>query len=209
MRIRILALLAVLGFFLVTSVNVALAQGGGGQAGGQGRAGARGGGAPATPLRLTSSAFADTSRLDPKYTCSAGDAAVNPPLAWANAPAGTVSFALIFHDLEPRPRRGIEDILHWMVWDIPATTMQLPENVPNTSSTLPDGSLQSNGNAQGPNLGYRPPCPPAGPPHHYTFELFALDQKLALPAAASRADVMKAMDGHVLGHAVLMGLYNR
>jgi len=151
----------------------------------------------------------DSSGLNPKYTCTVAAAAVNPPLAWANPPANTVSFALILHDMDPRPMRGIEDILHWMVWDIPATTMQLAENVPNTSATLPDGSFQSNGNAQGPNFGYRAPCPPAGPPHHYAFELFALDQKLGLPATASRAEVMKAMDGHVLGHSVLMGLYNR
>jgi Raf kinase inhibitor-like YbhB/YbcL family protein len=144
------------------------------------------------------------------YTCSAGDTAVSPQLAWSNVPANTVSFTLIVHDMEPRPGRGVDDILHWMVWGIPATTTQLAENVPNTSATLPDGSIQGNGNAQGPNFGYRPPCPPAGPPaHHYAFELFALDQKVDLPAGAGRADVLNSMAGHVLGHAVLMGLYNR
>ena len=77
---------------------------------------------------------------------------------------------------------------------------------------LPDGSHQTNGNAgQNGNFGYRPPCPPQDVPvaHHYAFELFALDQKLDLPATATRADVMKAMDGHIAGHAALVAPFNR
>jgi Raf kinase inhibitor-like YbhB/YbcL family protein len=159
---------------------------------------------------LTSTAFVDSSGMASKFSCAAGDAAVSPPLAWANPPMGTVSFTLILHDLDPRPMRGINDILHWMVWNIPATTMMLAEGTPTASATLADGSLQSNGNAQGPNFGYRPPCPPPGqPPHHYAFELFALDIKTELPATATRDEVTKAMDGHVLGHSVLMGLFGR
>ena len=75
-----------------------------------------------------------------------------------------------------------------------------------------DGSHQTNGNAgQGGIFGYRPPCPPqdVAVPHHYAFELFALDQKLDLPANATRADVMKAMDGHIAGHASLVAPFNR
>lgn len=203
MRIRIYALMVGLVLLLAASVDVVFAQGG------RGGAGARGGAARPPGLHLTSTAFADSTPLNAKYTCSAGDAAVSPPLAWANPPMGTVSYTMILHDMDPRPRRGIEDILHWMVWNIPATTTMLPEHVANTSATLPDGSMQSNGNAQGPNFGFRPPCPPAGPPHHYAFELFALDTKTELPATATRDEVTKAMDGHVLGHSVLIGLYNR
>ena len=206
MRMRMYVLMAALAFLLAARADVAFAQAGG-QGGGRGGAG---GGAAAAPVfRLTSTAFVDSSGLNYKYTCSAAAAAMSPPLAWANPPMGTVSYTLIVHDAEPRPMKGLNDILHWMVWNIPATTTMLPQNVANTSSTLPDGSMQSNGNAQGPNLGYRPPCPPAGPPHHYTFELFALDTKTELPATASRDDVTKAMEGHILGHSVLVGLYNR
>jgi Raf kinase inhibitor-like YbhB/YbcL family protein len=202
MRIQTYALGGALALLLAASAPVAFAQGG---QGGGGRGGAAGG----PVFRLTSSSFIDSSGLNYKYTCSAGAAAVSPPLAWANPPAGTVSYTLILHDMDPHPMKGLNDILHWMVWNIPATTMMLPQDVANTSSTLPDGSMQSNGNARGPNFGFRPPCPPAGPPHHYAFELFALDTKTDLPATATRDEVTKAMDGHILGHSVLIGLYNR
>jgi Raf kinase inhibitor-like YbhB/YbcL family protein len=209
MRMRMYAIVAALAFLLAASADVAFAQGGGGggRGGGRGGAAAAGGGAPV--FRLTSTAFIDSGGLNYKYTCSVGAEAVSPPLAWSNPPMGTVSYTLIVHDMDPRPMKGLDDILHWMVWNIPATTVMLPANVPNTSGTLPDGVMQRNGNAQGPNLGYRPPCPPAGPPHHYAFELFALDTHTDLPATASRDDVTKAMDGHILGHSVLIGLYNR
>jgi Raf kinase inhibitor-like YbhB/YbcL family protein len=205
MRMRMYALMAALAFLLIASAHVAFAQ-----AGGQGGArGGAGGGAPAPVFRLTSTTFMDSGGLNYKYTCSVAAAAMSPPLAWVNPPMGTVSYTLIVHDMEPRPMKGLADILHWMVWNIPGTAMALPENVASTSSSLPNGALQSNGNAQGPNLGYRPPCPPAGPPHHYAFELYALDTKTEFPATASRDDVTKAMDGHILGHSVLVGLYNR
>ncbi len=147
-----------------------------------------------------------------KFTCAAGADAVSPALQWMQAPRGTESFALIVHDMEPRPRKGVDDILHWMVWNMPPTANQLPENVSSASADLPDGSHQTNGFAgQNGNFGYRPPCPPQDVPvaHHYAFEIFALDQKLDLPAAASRADLLKAMDGHIAGHAALVAPFNR
>jgi hypothetical protein len=173
--------------------------------------GGRGGLAPQAggPFQILSSAFLDSGGLNYKYTCSVGAAAVTPPLVWGNVPMGVQSFTLIVHDMDPRPGKGLNDILHWMVWNIPGTSTALPENVPTTSATLADGTVQSNGNGQGPNFGYRAPCPPAGPPHHYAFELYALDTKTDLPATASRDEVTKAMDGHILGHTVIVGLYNR
>lgn len=199
--------------FLVLSALVVLAasgiaaapQGGGG--GGQ-----RGAGGPPPPLRLTSTDISDGKALPTKYTCSAGAEAVSPALQWAQAPRATASFTLIVHDMEPRPRKGVDDILHWMVWNMPAGANSLPEGVSPAGADLPDGSHQTNGNAgQGGNFGYRPPCPPQDVPvpHHYVFELFALDQKLDLPANANRADVMKAMDGHIAGHASLVAPFNR
>ena len=192
------------------------AQAGGGapapaaQGGGQG--GQRAAGAPPPPMRLVSTDIADGKPIAGKFTCAAGPEAVSPALQWMQPPRGTESFALIVHDMEPRPRKGVDDILHWMVWNIPASANQLPEGVSPASADLPDGSHQTNGFAgQGGNFGYRPPCPPQDVPvaHHYAFEIFALDQKLDLPAAATRADLLKAMDGHIAGHAALVAPFNR
>jgi Raf kinase inhibitor-like YbhB/YbcL family protein len=198
-----LVLATVLG---VAGVNAALAQGVQG-AGGRGPGGAS---PAAPPMKLTSPAFTDASKIPDKYGCSAQPANVSPALQWSEVPAGTVSFTLILHDLEPRPARGVEDFLHWMVWNIPATTTQLVEGVAATPEQA-DGTRQmvSQGRNGGPAIGFRSPCPPPGPSHHYVFELFALDTKLDVPPAGTRADVMKAMDGHVIGHAVLIGLFNR
>lgn len=180
-------------------------------------AGAPAGGAAAQrqappPMRLVSTDIADGKQLPAKFTCSAGNDAVSPALLWMQPPRGTVSFALIVHDMEPRPRKGVEDILHWMVWNMPAIASALPQGVSPASGDLPDGSHQTNGFAgQGGNFGYRPPCPPQDVPvaHHYAFELFALDQMMDLPDKATRADLMKAMDGHIAGHASLVAPFNR
>jgi Raf kinase inhibitor-like YbhB/YbcL family protein len=180
-------------------------------AGGQGPGGQGGGrGQQPPPFAMMSTSMADGSFLAVRYTCTAGPAAVSPDLHWTNAPRDTASYVLIVHDMEPRPRKGLDDILHWMVWNIASTATQLPEAIPSDTQQLPDGSMQTNGNpGQGGNMGYRPPCPPAGPSHHYAFELFALDQKLDLPGTATRADVLKAMDGHILAHAALIAPYHQ
>ncbi|MBZ5642440.1 MAG: YbhB/YbcL family Raf kinase inhibitor-like protein [Acidobacteriia bacterium] len=176
------------------------------------------GGAPAAqrqappPMRLMSTDIADGKQLPAKFTCAAGNDAVSPALQWVQPPRGTMSFALIVHDMEPRPRKGVDDILHWLVWNMPAIASALPQGVSPASSDLPDGSHQTNGFAgQGGNFGYRPPCPPQDVPvaHHYAFELFALDQMMELPDKATRADLMKAMDGHIAGHASLVAPFNR
>jgi hypothetical protein len=161
-----------------------------------------------------SSAFNDGAILPAKYTCSAGQSAASPPLQWMNAPntRAMVTFALIVHDIEPRPQKGLDDILHWMVWNIPATATGFPEGVDSSTADLPDGSHQTNGNpSQGGITGYRPPCPPQNValPHHYVFDLFALDTKTDLPATATRADLLKAMDGHIVAHASLVAPFNR
>ena len=206
-------------FLVVSSASISFAQRGQQPAGAPpavqgGQGGQRGGGPPPAPFRLMSPAFNDGQVLPEKYTCSAGENAVSPPLRWMNAPnaRAMITFALIVHDLEPRPAKGIDDILHWMVWNIPATAADFPEGVPATSADLPDGSYQTNGNAgQGGIIGYRPPCPPQNValPHHYIFELFALDLRPELPAKATRADLLKAMDGHIVAHASLIAPFNR
>ena len=119
-------------------------------------------------------------------------------MEWSNPPAGTVSLALILHDTEGAPMKPSMDVTHWILWNIPASSTSLMANVKPDAS--PDGIAQGK-NVRNVN-GFQPPCPPPGArAHHYTFELYALDTKLDLPVGSTRADLLKAMDGHVIGKA--------
>ena len=135
---------------------------------------------------------------------------MSPALSWSAAPTGTASYTLIVHDIDAPIGNGTDDLLHWMVWNIPASATGLPEGVPR-GAEREDGSRQIS--ATGPN--YRGPAAPStGPTHHYVFELFALDTTIAVPAVgasppATRAAVMAAMAGHIRGKAVVVGLYRR
>ena len=178
-------------------------QGGPGGPGG-GRGGGRGPQGP--PFALTSSAFADSQPLPAKYGCAATPVNVSFPLSWANAPASAVSFAVVVLDEDVRQARGHLAASHWYIWNIPATATGLPENVP-ALAELPDGSRQtiSQGRGGAAPMGFRSPCPPAGAPHHYSIEIYALDTKLdALASGASLADFWAAIDGHSLGHAEMV-----
>lgn len=159
---------------------------------------------PATPMTLTSSAFADGAVIPDKYT-QASPSPVSPALSWDNAPAGTMSFALIMHDPDTAPNKGSADVLHWIAFNIPATAHSLPENVPNIPQ-LPDGTIQPN-NLRG-TPGFMGPGA-RGVYHHYTIELFALDTKLSLGPSATRAEVLAAMDGHIIGKAAYEGRFHR
>jgi Raf kinase inhibitor-like YbhB/YbcL family protein len=161
---------------------------------------------PRPGLTLTTTAFADGGEIPPKYTQAVPNA-VSPKLEWTNVPPNTVSFALIFHDPDAAPQRKTDDVLHGLWFNIPGTATSLPEGLPATA-TLPDGTVQAK-NLRG-NVGYMGPgAPAAGPHHHYTWELYALDTKLDLGHDATRADVLKAMDGHILGKGVLVGRFHR
>ena len=159
-------------------------------------------------MTLKSLAWPDGGAIPDKYAQPGGD--VSPPLEWSNAPATAVSFVLIAHDLDAAAGTGLDDALHWMVWNIPATATSLPEGVPQ-GATRPDGSRQIS--MTGPN--YRGPGAPAsGPPHHYLFEVYALDTLLEVPAvgdapAKTRAAVLAAMAGRVRGKGVYTGTYRR
>ena len=164
-------------------------------------------------MTMTIPAFPDGGLIPVKFSQSAEGAApgegTSPAISWANPPAGTQSFVLHMHDLDMARNRTTEDQAHWVVWNIPATATGLPEGVPR-GSQLSDGSYQIS--ATGPV--YRGPGAGAtGPLHHYMFELFALDTKLDVPPTAdafeTRANVLKAMQGHVLGKAVYGGLFRR
>lgn len=159
------------------------------------------------PLTLTTTAFADGTVIPNKYT-QAGEQ-VSPALAWSNVPAGTQSFVLHMRDPDVARNKGTEDQVHWLVWGIPGTATGMAEGQPK-GATLPDGSRQISASGEV----YRGPGAPAtGPVHHYTFELFALDTKIDVPpgadAWATRTAVYNAMQGHVLGKAVYVGLFRR
>jgi Raf kinase inhibitor-like YbhB/YbcL family protein len=158
--------------------------------------------APEPPgLTLTTTAFED-SAIMPKR------AAGSPKLEWTNVPAGVASFALIMHDPDTAPDKKVEDVVHWMVFNIPGTATGLQESVPAGVPTLADGTVQAKNWRE--RVGYMGPgANEAGPYHHYTWELFALDIKLSLGPDATRADVLKAMDGHIVAKAALVGRFHK
>ena len=208
---RVITVLFVL-VALVALCAPVMAQGagqGGGQAAGQGRGGGRGPQTP--PLLMTTAAFEDGGIIPDKYTQKPGVMTVSPELKWSQVPMGTQSFVLLLHDPEPVLQKSSKtDILHWLVWNIPATSNGLPEGV--QQGELPDGTRQLS--LRG--AGYMGPGAPPGPYHHYTFELYALDTKLDIPQPAQgtnagevRTKVIDAMDGHVLAKAVLVGRFHQ
>jgi Raf kinase inhibitor-like YbhB/YbcL family protein len=177
--------------------------------GGRGGRG-RGRGGIAT-MTLTSSAWKDGGEIPAKYTQVNGPAGeISPPLAWSGALESAQSFVLIVHDVDAPIGNGSDDMLQWMLWNIPASTMALPERVA-AGSELPDKTRQIS--ATGPY--YRGPgALSSGPAHHYVFELFALDQTLDVPAVGqsppqTRAAVVAAMAGHIRGKGVLVGIFKR
>lgn len=173
-----------------------------------GRGGGRGGRGGIAVMTLTSSAWPDGGAIPAKYTQAGDD--ISPPLAWSNLPANISTFVLIAHDVDAAIGNGLDDITHWMLWNIPATTTSLAEHMPSMPQ-LPDGTRQIGATAPH----YRGPgAAAAGPAHHYVFELFALDATIDVPAvgqtpAQTRAAVVAAMAGHVRGKAAYVGLFKR
>ena len=146
-------------------------------------------------LQLISPVFRDGTAIPPQYTCKGQN--VNPPLNIIGVPAGAQSLALIMHD----PDAVGSDFVHWLVWDIPASTETIAAN------SLPVGAIQGL-NSAGQNR-YMGPCPPAGTgTHRYMFEIYALDTSLNLSKDSHRADVQKAMKDHILEHSTLTGLFS-
>jgi Raf kinase inhibitor-like YbhB/YbcL family protein len=172
--------------------------------GGQ-RGGGRGRGAVQV-MTLSSPAWRDGAEIPAKYTQAGGE--MSPPLTWSHVPDGVTTFVLIAHDVDAAIGNGTDDLLQWMLWNIPAGTTSLPEHVPGLSQ-LPDGTRQIS--ATGPY--YRGPGALAdGPAHHYVFELFALDTTLDVPAVGAqppqtRAAIVAAMAGHIRGKAAFTGLF--
>jgi len=174
----------------------------------QGGPGGQGRRAPMQVLSLTTTAWADGGMIPVKYT-QAG-AQVSPPLAWSNVPDGVQTFVLIARDSDAAIGSGIDDVLHWMLWNIPGATRSLAEAIPQ-GNQLPDGTRQMS--ASGPY--YRGPGAPAsGPAHHYVFELYALDAAIDVPPVGqspvlTRAAVEQAMAGKIRAKGSLVGLFKR
>jgi Raf kinase inhibitor-like YbhB/YbcL family protein len=123
-------------------------------------------------------------------------------LAWTDPPAGTKSFSLIVDD----PDAPAGTWIHWVLYDLPASATGLPENVPKENE-LSSGARQGRNDFR--RTGYGGPCPPKGPAHRYFFKLYALDAKTNLKPGATKTDLEKAMKGHVLAEAHLIGRYQR
>ena len=150
-------------------------------------------------LSITSTAFKQGERIPSKYTCDGSD--VSPGLEWSDVPDSTRSFTIIADD----PDAPVGTWIHWVLYNVPGETRTLPEAVP-PDANLPDGSRQGKNSWGRP--GYGGPCPPGGT-HRYFFKLYALDTVLELPSGVSKDDLLKAMKGHILAEAELMGVYSR
>lgn len=145
------------------------------------------------PMKIDTPSFQEGKTIPKKYTCQGSD--VSPPLFFHEAPQETVSFALIVDD--PDAPGGTFD--HWIVWNIPGNVTSLAE-----SAKVPNQGTNSYG-----ELRYRGPCPPPGKPHHYHFKLYALDIKLTLPEGITKKELERAIEGHVLAQAELIGIFQR
>jgi Raf kinase inhibitor-like YbhB/YbcL family protein len=150
-------------------------------------------------LNVTSSAFKEGELIPRKYTCD--DRNVSPPLTWAAPPPETKTLALICDD----PDAPVGTWVHWVLFNVPGSTRELPENVA-PAKTLAFGERHGR-NSWG-NIGYGGPCPPSGT-HRYYFKVYALDTALTLDPGAPKEEVEKAMRGHILAQGQLMGRYRR
>jgi Raf kinase inhibitor-like YbhB/YbcL family protein len=163
-------------------------------------------GSPKPPFSLISTGFDDGGILPEKFTAPTPTQFQNsPPFAWSNTPEGTASFVLLLHDVDGAVNKRTDDVTHWLIYNIPGSVSSLAEGV-HPVVQLPDGSVQAPNQRKTP--GYLGPGA-RGIYHHYVFELYALDVKLNLPTDAPRAEVFSALQGHVLGKAVLVARYKR
>jgi Raf kinase inhibitor-like YbhB/YbcL family protein len=151
-------------------------------------------------IELTSTALQKGETIPKQYTGDGVDQ--SPPLRWSEPPSGTKSLALICDD--PDAPRGTW--VHWVLFNLPPQTRELEEGVP-TTATLGNGAKQGKNDFG--NLGYGGPAPPKGKPHRYFFQLYALGVAVDLPTGATKAELEKAMKGHILAEGQLMGNYKR
>lgn len=148
----------------------------------------------ASAMRLTSPAFAENELIPTQYTCDGED--ISPPLHIKNVPLSAQSLALILNDPDAPGGAWV----HWLVWNIPPRTKEMPEG------TVPSGAIE--GTTSFGRTGYGGPCPPAGI-HRYHFELYAVARTISLGPRADKAKLVQALSQHILAQAVFIGLYAR
>ena len=174
----------------------------------------RQGGARGPVLSVTTTAFPDGGEVPMRNAGRGENKSPAFEFHWSNAgvaaeaPVALVTYAVILHDVENSTNRGTTDTLHWSAFNIPGTSKGISEGL--GAGTLPDGTVN------GPGVGARGGAPAAyfgpgagvGPFHHYVFEFYALDTKLDLPATATRDELIKALEGHVIGKAAYVGRFH-
>ena len=150
-------------------------------------------------MKITSSSFKEGDEIPSKYTCHGEN--ISPQISWTGSPENTKCFALISDD----PDAPAGDWVHWVIYNIPSSVSELTENIPKNKKL-------DNGTEQGLNdfrkTGYDGPCPPGGI-HRYYFKLYALDILLDKNAELTKKELLKAIEGHILSEARLMGKYKR
>lgn len=156
--------------------------------------------AGAMTIRLSSPAFTEGAPIPTRYTCDGEN--ISPPLKWSNVPPGTKSIALIADD----PDAPAGTWVHWIMYNIPPATTELPEALPTTEVIL---NQVRQGVTDFKRSGYGGPCPPGGSSHRYFFRLYALDTELQLQPGATQKDLVGAIQGHILAQGQLMGTYQR
>ena len=186
-------------------------------AGGSGRGGRGGGrgGAAIQTMTLITTAWPDGGMIPLRYTQAGPE--ISPAIQWSAPPAGTLSFVLIFHDVDTVVNNSTDGLLHWMLWNIPGTSTGIAQGQPD-GFDLEDGTRQisvSGSRYRGPG------APAAGPLHHYVMELYALDTMLDVKVnpqgpqepnpnvQAIRTSIMQAMVGHIRAKAAYVGLFHR
>lgn len=150
-------------------------------------------------IKVTNSAFEEGGMIPRKYTCDGAD--VSPPLGWTGVPEEAKTLALISDD----PDAPMGTWVHWVLFNLPARIQEIHEAIP-AEKELTNGARQGRNDFR--KIGYGGPCPPGGT-HRYYFKLYALDTVLNLPAGATKAELLKAMEGHILEEGQLMGRYKR
>ena len=150
-------------------------------------------------IRLTSISFNDGEFIPKKYTCDGEN--VSPPLKWSEIPAATKSVALICDD----PDAPMGTWVHWVIFNIPPSVNMLKEKIP-LVRVLEDGTTQGNNDFR--KIGYGGPCPPGGI-HRYFFKIYALDKRVEVTPSATKGELIKEIEGHILAEGKLMGRYSR
>ncbi len=157
---------------------------------------------PEAKMKISSTSFGHQGSIPAKYTCEGSD--TSPPLAWSDVPASAKSLALIVDDPDaPDPKAPRMTWVHWVLYDLPPQTSALAEGA---SRRLPPGTKEGLNDWK--KTGYGGPCPPIGR-HRYFFKLDALDAVLPDLGKPTKADLLKAMEGHVLAETELVGTYQK